>query len=325
MKILERVQKIPGGMMVVPLFIGAFINTFFPQIIKIGGFTEALGSTGFPTLIAAYLFCIGTKMSLKGAPVMLKKGFSIMLAKVFVATLIGLAVAKLFNGDLLGLSALAILAAMNDTNGGMFIALTSSLGDENDSGSYVVQSVETGPFLTMLVLSGSGLAHIPYMAMVSVIVPIALGAILGNLDKGIREFCAKHGDIIVPFFAFALGNNINLKSVVSAGWSGVLLGFATVVITGAVCIIADRLTGGTGIAGAAASTTAGNAAATPKAIAMADPHFAAIAPIATLQVAASVIVTSILTPMLTTFVFKRIKKKKGKELNTEVEPVSSVS
>ncbi|WP_338450092.1 2-keto-3-deoxygluconate permease [Niallia oryzisoli] len=309
MKILERVQKIPGGLMIVPLFIGAIINTFFPQIIKIGGFTESLGAVGFPTLIAAYLFCVGTKMTLKGTPVMLKKGFSIMFAKVGIASAIALAIATLFNGDLWGLSALAILAAMNDTNGGLFIALTSSMGDENDTGSYVVQSIETGPFLTMLVLAGAGLANIPFLAMISVIIPIILGAILGNLDKDIRAFCSKHQDVLVPFFGFALGNTINLKSVVSAGWSGILLGVATVLITGIVCMIADRLTGGTGIAGVAASGTAGNAVATPKAVALADPTFAAIAPIATLQVAAAVIVSVILTPLLTTLVYKRQKKK----------------
>ncbi|WP_410512255.1 2-keto-3-deoxygluconate permease [Paenibacillus sp. BR2-3] len=310
MNIFNRVQKIPGGLMVVPLFLGAILNTFAPGLIQIGGFTEALGSKGFPTLCAAYLFCVGTRMSLKAAPVMLKRGFAILFAKVGIATLIALAVAKFFDGDLWGLTTLAILAAMNDTNGGMFIALTSSMGDQNDSGSYVVQSIETGPFLTMLVLSGAGLAAIPYLAMVSVIVPIFLGALLGNLDSNIRKFCEK-GEILVPFFAFALGNNINLKSVIDAGWSGIILGIATCVITGLVCMLADRLTGGTGLAGAAASTTAGNAAATPKAIAMADPAYAAIAPMATLQVAASVIVTAILTPILTTLVYKRNLRKKA--------------
>lgn len=105
MKILERVQKIPGGLMLVPLFIGAIINTFFPQIINIGGFTQSLGAVGFPTLIAAFLFCVGSKMTLKGTPVMLKKGFSIMLAKVGIATAVAMTVATLFNGDLWGLSA----------------------------------------------------------------------------------------------------------------------------------------------------------------------------------------------------------------------------
>lgn len=311
--ILKRVQSIPGGMMVVPLFIGALINTFAPWLVNIGGFTEALGAKGFITLIAAYLFCIGTKMTLNAAPVILKRGFGILFVKVAFASLLGIAVAKFFGGDIFGLTALAIIAAMNDTNGGMFLALTGAMGDDKDAGTYVPQSIETGPFLTMLVLSGAGLANIPYMAMVSVIVPIALGAILGNLDEDIREFCGKHGDIFVPFFAFGLGNNINLKSVLAAGPSGILLGVLTVVLTGAVCIIADRMLGGTGIAGAAASSTAGNAAATPKAVALADPAYAAIAPLATLQVAASVIVTAILTPMLTTLVYKKVKGKNNAE------------
>lgn len=310
MKILERVQSVPGGLMVVPLFLGAIANTFAPNLLKIGGFTEALSGSGFATLIAAYLFCVGTKMTLNAAPVMLKRGFAILGAKVGIATLCALAVSKFFGGDFLGLTTLAILAAMNDTNGGIFLALTGTMGDENDSGSYVVQSIETGPFLTMLVLSGAGLAAIPYMSMISVIVPIFAGALLGNLDKDIRRFCTERLDVLVPFFAFALGNNINLKSVVSAGWTGILLGVATCVITGIVCMLADRLTGGTGLAGAAASSTAGNAAATPKAVAMADPAYAAIAPLATIQVAASVIVTAILTPMLTTFVYKRLQKEK---------------
>jgi 2-keto-3-deoxygluconate permease len=69
----------------------------------------------------------------------------------------------------------------------MFLALASGLGDEKDVGAYVPQSIETGPFLTMLILSGAGLANIPYMAMVSVIVPVIAGFVLGNLDADIKK------------------------------------------------------------------------------------------------------------------------------------------
>ena len=309
MKILQTVNKVPGGLMVVPMFIGILVNTFAPDALKIGGFTEALTNKGYLTLIAMYLFVVGTKMTLRAAPVMLKRGFGIMFAKVGVAIVLSMAVAYFFNGDFLGLSTLAILAAMNDTNGGMFMALTSTFGDKEDAGTYVPQSIETGPFLTMLILVGAGLAHIAWLTMVSVIAPIAAGAILANLDEELREFFGSREAIIVPFMAFALGQTINLNAVAKAGLQGIVLGLTVLVATGTACILIDRLLGGSGVAGAAASSTAGNAAGTPQAVAIADPSYALIAPVATIQVAASVIITALLTPLLTAIVFKRNQSK----------------
>src|ERR1700752_287430 len=261
MRIYQTVTKVPGGLMVVPLFTG------------------------------------GTKMTLRTAPRMLKRGFGIMFAKVGMATLIAISVGKLFGGNIWGYSTLALLVAMSDTNGGMFMALTSVMGDKEDSGTYVPQSIETGPFLTMVILVGAGLANIPWLSMVSVNAPIIVGAILGNLDKDLREFFGSREALIVPFMAFTLGQNINLNNVVTGGLPGIGLGVLTFVVTGVLCVFVDKLLGGTGIAGAAASSTAGNFAAVPQAIAAADPSYAAIAPVATVQVAASVIVTAVLTPL----------------------------
>lgn len=310
MRIYKTITKVPGGLMVVPLFIGMLVNTFIPNVLKIGGFTEALSSVGYPTILGMYLFTVGTKMTVRTAPRMLKRGFGIMFAKVAVATLIAVSVGKLFGGNIFGFSTLALLVAMSDTNGGMFMALTSVMGDKEDAGTYVPQSIETGPFLSMMILVGAGLANIPWLTMVSVIAPIAAGAVLGNLDEDLRDFFGSHEPIIVPFMAFTLGQTINLSSVVTAGLPGVALGVLVLVVTGTVCILADLLLGGSGIAGAAASSTAGNSAAVPKAIAMADPTYASIAPAATVQVAASVIVTAVLTPILTSFVYKRVLKRR---------------
>jgi 2-keto-3-deoxygluconate permease len=293
-------------MMVVPLFIGMVLNTFFPDLMKIGGFTQALTGVGYPTVLGMYLFTVGTKMTVRAAPRMLMRGFGLLTAKVGIATIFALAVARLFGGEIIGLSTLAVMVAMSDTNGGMFLALTSVMGSKDDSGTYVVQSIETGPFLTMLIFVGTGLAVIPYLTMVSVIAPIVAGATLGNLDEDIKDFFGSHEAIIVPFMAFTLGQTINLKSVVTAGLPGVVLGLTVVTVTGFVCIVADRLLGGTGIAGAAASSTAGNSAAVPQAVALADTSFAPIAGAATVQVAASVIVTAVLTPLLTAWWYKRV-------------------
>lgn len=318
MKIYKFVNRVPGGLMVVPLFIGIIINTFFPHLLQIGGFTQALSGAGYPTILGMYLFVVGNKMTMRAAPRMLKRGFGILFAKVGLAALIAITVGKVFGGNLWGYSTLALMAAMNDTNGGMFLALTSVMGDKDDAGTYVPQSIETGPFVTMLVLVGAGLAHIPWLTMVSVIAPIAAGAILGNLDEDLRKFFSSQEPLIVPFMGFTLGQNINLESVIHSGLPGVALGLFVLVTTGAVCITADILLGGSGIAGAAASSTAGNAAAVPKAVALADPSYAAVAPAATVQVAASVIVTAILTPILTSFVYKTVHRRRGDlALNTD--------
>jgi hypothetical protein len=76
-------------------------------------------------------------------------------------------------------------------------------------------------------------------------------------------------------------------------------------IGGFFSILADKVTGGNGVAGAANASTAGNAVATPAAVAMADPSLSATAAIATPQVAAAVITTALLVPVLTAYIAKR--------------------
>src|ERR1700694_1793583 len=98
MKIYKAINRVPGGMMVVPLFIGMFLNTFFPKLLAIGGSTQALSGVGYPTVLGMYLFTVGTKMTVRAAPKMLMRGFGILAAKVATATIFALAVAKLFDG-----------------------------------------------------------------------------------------------------------------------------------------------------------------------------------------------------------------------------------
>lgn len=309
-KIKRMMERVPGGMMVIPLLLGAVINTFFPDLLTIGGFTTALFKDGATALIGAFLFCMGAGIRLKAAPKVLKKGAAITLSKFIVAVGVGLGVDYLF-GDhgLWGLSALAIISAMSNTNGGLYAALAGEYGDETDVGAIAVLSINDGPFLTMVALGTAGLANIPIMALVAVLAPIALGMIFGNLDDEMRQFLVKGGPVLIPFFAFALGAGLQLSTIISAGIPGILLGIFTTFLGGFFNILVDRSTGGSGIAGAAASSTAGNAVATPYALSLADPGMASMAAIATPLVAASTVTTAMLTPLLTWIVARKWKKK----------------
>jgi 2-keto-3-deoxygluconate permease len=299
MRIKATIDKVPGGMMVIPLILGAIIKTFFPEFLKIGGFTTAI-ATNPMAILGVFLVCMGAGMDVKAAPRALKIGVVQTITKFGIAVAIGLLVSYFFGANgLWGISALAFIAAMSSTNGGLYTALTAEFGTKEEVGAIAILSIKDGPFLTMIVLGTAGIAAIPLGALVGVILPLLVGAILGNLDSDMRAFLSKGGMVMIPFFAFGLGCSIDLQTIYHAGFSGVLLGLMTVVICGFFTILADKLTGGSGVAGAA------NASA----VALLDPSLKDTAALATPQVAAAVIITALLVPVLTAYVAKRNQMK----------------
>ena len=309
MQIKKMIDKVPGGMMVVPMFISATINTFWPEVFKIGGFVTSI-MYNHNVFIGAFLICMGAGMTFKSAPAALKIGAVTTFTKFVFSVGLGLAVNALFGpAGFFGLSALAIIAAVSNTNGGLYAALTAEFGSNEEIGAISVLSINDGPFLTMIAVGAAGIANIPFLELVGVIVPIIFGMILGNLDKDMRAFLTNGGPIMIPLMAMAMGTRLNFGMILSAGPMGVLLGVVTVFIGGALNIAADRITGGRGVAGAACSSTAGNAVGVPLAIAAVDPNLMEAAALATPFVAASMITSAICTPILTTWVYKRNLKK----------------
>ena len=203
---------------------------------------------------------------------------------------------------------------MSNTNGGLYTALASEFGSKEEVGAIAVLSVNDGPFLTMIALGSAGIASIPFVTLLGAILPLILGIVLGTLDPAMRTFLSKAGMVLIPFFAFGLGCGIDFETIYIAGFSGILLGIVTVFVGGFFSILADKLSGGTGVAGAANASTAGNAVATPAALAMIDPSLTGAAAFATPQVAAAVVTTALLVPILTAFIAKRnIKNQNNKQ------------
>jgi hypothetical protein len=126
--ILKTIQKVPGGLMVVFLLLGAIVNTFAPKSLMIGSFTTALFKQGALPLIAVLLFCRGAQITIKTAGVALWKGFVLNTVKILLGISIGLVVGKLMGPEasLFGLTPLALIAAMANSNGGLYTALAQS-------------------------------------------------------------------------------------------------------------------------------------------------------------------------------------------------------
>lgn len=312
MKIKQSMEKIPGGMMIVPLFLGAILNTFFPTFGKtFGSFTGAL-ITGAMPIMAAFYICMGSTIDLRSTPHILRKGGALLSAKLLAGAMLGIIASKFMPtgqveaGLLAGLSVLAIVAAVNDTNGGLYMALMGQFGKKEDVAAYSVMSLESGPFFTMVTLGVAGLAVFPWQSFVGAILPLVLGMVIGNLDREMRDFLSRAVPVLVPFFAFSLGCGLNFNSIVKGGLLGIFMGLAVVLLSGIVLVGADKITGGNGIAGLSAASTAGNAAAVPAAIAAIDASYAPMVPTATVLVATCVIVTAVLVPIVTAWYAKRI-------------------
>lgn len=300
-------------MMVVPLTCGAILTTFAPGTANFfGSFTGALFTGAIP-ILAVFYVCLGSTISVRSLPKIVRRGGALLAVKLGLGMAAGfilgrtLGMLPIQHGWLAGISTLAVVAAFIDTNGGLYIALMEYFGRPEDAGAYCVMSIESGPFFTMVTLGVAGLASFPWQTLLGAILPLLVGMALGNLDSEMQDLLGKAAPALIPFFAFALGASLNLASVWRVGLTGFVLGIAVIAISGVFLVAADRLTGGTGVAGMAAATTAGNAAAVPALVAAANPKYAPAAGPATALVAASVVVTAFLAPFLTAWIDRRTR------------------
>jgi 2-keto-3-deoxygluconate permease len=338
MQILRKIQKVPGGLMVLPLLLGALLNTIdqlhLPflqdalrsigaapnaegqyEFLRIGGFAQMLFKEGAPALIGLFLFCVGSQITFALGGRALKKGAIVAGTKYASAVACGYLAALVFGPfeGLLGLSTVTIIAAMSNGNGGLYAALTSQYGNRSDVAAISVISLNDGPFLTLLALGLMGQTF-PVATFLSVLIPLLLGMVLGNLDPEIRAFLAPGERLTIPFFAFALGAGMSFTVFFNSDVlaAGLLLGLATLLVTGLGAALMLRLSGERSqVAGVAEASTAGNAAATPFFVAGAagqaasagwmDPSLAAkylaIRDVATAQISIAVMTTAILCPV----------------------------
>ena len=351
MRIKKAIEKFPGGLMVVPLMLGALLNTIdsahfgwiqavlkwlgaqptkegFYEFLRIGGFTQALFKEGALCLIGLFLFCAGSQMTVRVAGKALKKGLLITGSKYATGVVVGYVLGRFFGPyeGLLGLSTMAIIAAMTNSNGGMYAALTGQYGSRSDVGAVAILSLNDGPFFTLVALGMLG-QRFPAIAFIAVLLPIALGMLLGNLDEDLREFLKPGTSLTIPFFAFALGAGMNFLNFLKpeAVGGGLLLGLMTVTLSAASGILVLKLLGERSqICAVAEASTAGNAAATPAAIAAAAllareagmmsaevaQHYQDIMNRATVQISISTLSTALLCPAAV-ILWDRYQRSKG--------------
>ena len=114
MKIKRSIERIPGGMMLVPLLLGSALHTFWPDTGKyFGSFTNGL-ITGVVPILAVWLFCLGASINLRATGTVLRKSGALIGAKLGLAWVVALLASHwlpdggIATGFFAGLSVLAL-------------------------------------------------------------------------------------------------------------------------------------------------------------------------------------------------------------------------
>lgn len=301
-------RKIPAAAMIIPMFLSIIFNALFPDFVKIGSLTTAIFSkSAVVPLTAAVLFFAGTQLKINEAPAAFKRGGVLLVTKFIVGYAIGTLFSATFGSiGILGISTLAVFTALLSSNGSIYLAIASEYGDDIDLGAYSLLSIKDGPFLTMLALGASGASDIPLMALFATLFPMILGIILGNIWPGVRGYFKGGTKVLIPLVGISVGSSLNLSMMFQAGVGGVILGVVAFAVGGFFLTLVDKvILRRPGYAGAGLASVAGSAVATPTIVSSVVPGLEQAAALASVQVAAAVIVTAILCPILCSWTLKR--------------------
>ena len=85
--ILDKMNKVPGGLIIIPLLVAILINTFAPQVLSIGGPTTALFKVGSSAMMGIFLLICGTSINIRQAGLPLYKGAVLLFLKCLAGAL----------------------------------------------------------------------------------------------------------------------------------------------------------------------------------------------------------------------------------------------
>lgn len=314
MGIYGFLKKIPGGIIVIPLLIGAVINTAFPNLLTaLGGMTAALFKTGTLAFAGLVLFATGATLSLSEFSMALKRGGVLCLTKIVLAFGLSFAFIKVFGMDgILGISSVAFVAAMCSTSPGVYIGVVEGCGDAADKATFAFLNIVSMPAIPVFIIGAAASSGFNYMEIITVFIPFILGVVLGNLDKGLPKIFGATMPIALPFLGFCFGASVNILDAVKSGVGGILLSLICLVINSLVLIFVDKaVLRRPGYAGSAMCATAGISMAVP---ALLGEAYAQYAQAAIAQLAFCVIITSFVTPFISKWVIK--KWGSGKQIDS---------
>ncbi len=313
---LKFMRKIPGGMLLVPMLLSAVINTLAPGFFAgFGGLSEALFTTsGINYIVALVCFCSASLMDLKKISKVLKKQGTLLLAKSIICIGLSFLFMKTFGiQGIWGISAIGFVVGICSINPSLYLALVDDYGVEMDKAAFGLTGLLCVPAFPIFVFSITQGGAVDWTPILSTLLPIVLGILVGNLDKELAKILSSMIGPSMIFMGWSFGAGINIIDALKAGPQGILLTIIFyIAMFPAIYLIETKLLKENGISALGMSSIAGMSVAVPSIMAFNNPEFIALAPPATAQIAFGVMITSIITPLIT----KKVAEKKGIPKNT---------
>lgn len=228
--IFRIMHLFPGAVTVFALLITATVNTIgLAYGVNVWAFmgdpVQTLFSNhGLLGMMGLMLFFIGTQTDIRKMKKLVHIGIPLLLVKHGV--IYGAAVAFFFlfgYEGIGGISFVLFLGCMAVQNAGIYSGVADAYADDADRAFISISFFMYLPALPLIALSGTQGAPINYISLISTVVPLALGLLLGNLDPRIPPMFAKGNSMIAMFLGFQFGSFIDFVSFGSYIWQSLLL------------------------------------------------------------------------------------------------------
>lgn len=307
---LRYLNRIPAGTFLVPLLISALLYTFFPDLLAIGGLTEAFfGGTSVNFIIGALTFFSGIGIDVKSLGKLLKRHGVILLVKLILSIILSLLFISIFGQDgILGISALAFTVAMSSANPAVYISIVNDLGDEVDQGAFGLVGLFGIPAVPLLIYGFTGSGGFDWSPVISTLIPLIVGIILGNLDSGFKKLFGSGVSVLIPVLGWNLGQGMNLLDVASSGVIGILLLIIYYIFMSVLVATDKYVLKNDGMPAMAMNAVSASAAAYPAIVAAANPSAQPYVSSAAAQILTLAIITIVVTPILSRKVSEQSNK-----------------
>lgn len=312
---LKFMRKVPAGTLLIPMLISALFNTFLPGFFaKYGGISRALLTTnGINYIVGLICLCSSTALDFKVISKVIKKQGILLFVKFLLCLGLSILFMNLFGMEgIFGISTIAFVAAICSINPSLYLALVDDYGNESDKAAFGLTGLLCVPAFPLLIFSISMSGGIDWSPIISTLIPIGIGILIGNLDKELAGFMGSCVKVLTIFMGWSFGAGINLLSAFNAGVNGIIITIIFyIAMIPIMYLVETKILKHDGISAISMSSIAGLSVAIPAMIGQAYPIYNVYSEEATAQIALGVVLTSIITPILV----KKLADKKNIKKN----------